>query len=164
MDGLDVMAERVAPYHYTAWGLDYVWLTNGFGRTTTEYGDAVRIYNQDGLHKVIADSIITGPQRIRGAEVRFLRAMLGLSQEGLADLLDSSRPSVARWEANPNKAIEAATQEGRRRGEGERGRGEERGSGRSERRRGRDEAKEVMRGGGVEQQQTGQRDGARMCG
>ena len=157
------MTERVAPYHYTACGLDYVWLTNGFERTSTEYGDATRIHNQEGLHEAIADSIITGPQRIRGAEVRFLRSMLGLSQEGLADLLDSSRPSVARWEANPGKPIEVATDKWMRIVYAKKTSGDQRLLALIDLLMDLDEAQNGRKEIFVEQKKTWHRDGALMC-
>lgn len=92
-------------YHFTASGLDYVWLLNGFEPRETPRGTSIQINDLEGLHKVIAKWIVSNPARLRGQEVRFLRSMLGLSQEGLARTLSQSRATVARWEGEPQKAI-----------------------------------------------------------
>ena len=92
-------------YHFTGCGLDYIWLLDGFERHETSHGVAVRIHDLEGLHAAIARSVVTSQERIRGQEVRFLRSMLNLSQEGLGRLLDQSRATVARWEGEPARAI-----------------------------------------------------------
>ncbi|MCG0993897.1 hypothetical protein LHT11_01610 [Acetobacter indonesiensis] len=95
-------------YHFTSCGLDNIWLANGVEFKQTPRGEMVKIHNLDGLHKAIAKSIITGPNRICGAEFRFLRSMLGVSQEGLGDILTQSRSTIARWEAERDKPIDGA--------------------------------------------------------
>lgn len=92
-------------FHYTACGLDYVYLQNGFQVRETRHGKATAIKDAQGLHEAIARAIISSPHRLRGQEVRFLRAQLKLSQEGLARVLRQRRGSVARWEAAPDKDI-----------------------------------------------------------
>jgi DNA-binding transcriptional regulator YiaG len=92
-------------YHYTACGLDYVYLQNGYEVRETAHGKGVSIQNARGLHEAIARAIISSPQLLRGQEVRFLRAQLKLSQEGLAKTLRTKRGSVARWEAKPDHPI-----------------------------------------------------------
>lgn len=96
-------------HHYRDCGLDYVWLRNGFEYRDSPHGRLVKINDRDGLHGAIARWIVTNPARLRGQEVRFLRSMLGLSQEGFGKLLDQSRASVARWEGEPDKAITAGS-------------------------------------------------------
>jgi len=91
--------------HYTACGLDYVYLQNGYQVRETKHGKATAIRDAQGLHDVIARAIISSPHRLRGQEVRFLRAQLKLSQEGLARVIRQRRGSVARWEAAPAKDI-----------------------------------------------------------
>jgi DNA-binding transcriptional regulator YiaG len=104
MDGLAVI-EGGNMYHFKECGLDNIWLCNGFEFKETARGLLVKINDLDGLHSAIAKWIVTSPNKIRGQEVRFLRSMLGVSQHGLGKLLRQSRPSVARWEAMPDKAI-----------------------------------------------------------
>ena len=93
------------PYHYTASGLDWVYLENGYEVRETKHGRGVAIQNVDGLYCAIMRAIIVAPWRLRGQEVRFLRARLGLSQSGLAKILRTKRLTVARWEAAPEKVI-----------------------------------------------------------
>ncbi len=92
-------------YLYTGCGLDYVYLINGYHLHDTEYGQGVSIDDADGLHRTIAREVVTRRQRLRGQEVRFLRALLDLSQGALARKLGTTRASVARWEAKPHTAI-----------------------------------------------------------
>lgn len=93
------------PYAYRASGLDWVYLANGFTHHKTAYGPGVSIARADALHDAIATHAVTSPWRLRGQEVRFLRAMLDLSQDGLARALGTTRASVARWESARGQAI-----------------------------------------------------------
>lgn len=93
-------------YHYTSCGLDYVYLENGYEIHETPHGRGVAIKDARELHETIALEIITRPERLCGQEVRFLRSLLGLSQDHLArKVLRQQRGSVARWEAEPKKPI-----------------------------------------------------------
>ena len=92
-------------FHYTASGLDYVYLANGFRLIDGEYGPGYAIDDLDGLHDVIARHVVVSPARLRGQEVRFLRSMLDISQAGLARILGTKRLTVARWEAKPHTSI-----------------------------------------------------------
>jgi len=92
-------------FHYTACGLDYVYLQNGYRVHETKHGKGVAISNADGLHDAIARAVIEYLPRLRGQEVRFLRSRLRLSQDGLAKVLRTRRGSVARWEGEPNHPI-----------------------------------------------------------
>ncbi len=87
-----------APFHYTASGLPNVWLLNGFSLEQTPYGSGVRIEDADGLHEALARSIVTGKRAFSGAELRFLRKHMELSQAGLARLLGCTDQTIARWE------------------------------------------------------------------
>lgn len=82
-------------YHYTACGLDYVYVQNGSVVRETTHGRAFAVEDARGLHDVLARSIASGPMRLRGHEVRFLRAQLKLSQDGLAQPLRTQRAFVA---------------------------------------------------------------------
>jgi DNA-binding transcriptional regulator YiaG len=95
-------------YHYTACGLDYVYLVNGYTMHETCQGSGVSIEDARELHERIALDVVGRPHPLRGQEVRFLRGMLRLSQEGLAHVLRQKRGSVARWEAAPRKKIPGA--------------------------------------------------------
>lgn len=84
--------------HYVQCGLDYVYLTNGFEVKETPYGCGYRIHAIDELHEAIALDITQSNRPIRGQELKFLRSMLGLSQEALGHIISKSRAAVARWE------------------------------------------------------------------
>lgn len=88
----------VRPLHYTISGLDNVWLLNGFVVEPTRYGTGVRIEDADGLNRVLAEAIVSDKLAMSGRELRFVRKLMGLSQNGLARLLGSSDQRVARWE------------------------------------------------------------------
>ena len=85
-------------FHYTACGLDNVWLANGYKLKTTRHGTAVAVNDVDGLHQLIANTLIDKPGRLMGKEFRFLRTQLGLSQEALGVMLDFSENAVSLWE------------------------------------------------------------------
>ena len=96
-----------ATHHYTESGLDYVYLANGFTTVETPYGVGTAIADADRLHSAIARTVIASPAALRGQEVRFLRARLGVSQSALGKILGASRATVARWEGAPDSAIPA---------------------------------------------------------
>ena len=85
-------------FQYTACGLDNVWLANGYKVKTTRHGNAVAVDDVDGLHRLIAKTLIDKPGRLSGKEFRFLRTQLGLSQEALGAMLDFSENAVSLWE------------------------------------------------------------------
>ena len=85
-------------FHYTACGLANVWLANGYTLKTTRHGTAVAVNDIDGLHQLIANTLIDKPGRLTGREFRFLRTQLGLSQEALGVMLGFSENAVSLWE------------------------------------------------------------------
>ncbi|MBF0304464.1 MAG: helix-turn-helix domain-containing protein [Alphaproteobacteria bacterium] len=85
-------------HHYTLCGLDNVWLENGYALADTEDGPVVSIVDLDGLHRAIAIDIATKHGGLNGKELRFLRSMLRLSQQKLADHTGNQRGTVTRWE------------------------------------------------------------------
>lgn len=84
--------------HYTACGLDNVWLESGYVIKQTRHGEAVAVSDVDGLHKLLALQLVDKPARLSGKEFRFLRAQLGLSQEALGLLLGFTENAVSLWE------------------------------------------------------------------
>jgi DNA-binding transcriptional regulator YiaG len=85
--------------HYTACGLDNVWLANGFAVKETKYGTGVSIEDVDGLHRLLASNLVEREGLLTGKEFRFLRVHLGLTQQGLGKLLgDVSENAVSLWE------------------------------------------------------------------
>ena len=79
-------------------GLRNVWLANGYEIRKTRYGPAVSIRNVEGLAKAICASLTREPGKLTGAEARYLRLNLGLSQEALGKLMGVSGQTVALWE------------------------------------------------------------------
>ncbi len=85
-------------HHYTACGLDNVWLESGYRIHQTPYGKAIAVEDVDGLHRLLATTIAQAEGRLSGREFRFLRVQLGLTQAGLGKLLDVSENAVSLWE------------------------------------------------------------------
>lgn len=86
-------------YHYTECGLPNVWLVNGFMPHATPYGEAMIIENVDGLHRAIGLYLVNRKPHLTGAEFRYLRKELGLSQSRLATTyFGNDAQSVALWE------------------------------------------------------------------
>jgi putative transcriptional regulator len=93
-------------YHYTESGLDNVWLENGFKiETHKNYGELVSITNPRGLHEGIGRWLVAQPRTLSGAEFRFLRTELDLSQRMLADLVGTNEQSIAKWEKARSKDV-----------------------------------------------------------
>ncbi|MBX6323940.1 MAG: transcriptional regulator [Rhodospirillaceae bacterium] len=85
-------------YHYVDSGLPNIWLVNGYVERETPYGKAVAIRDVDGLHRAIGRWIVANRPRLTGAEFRFLRKEMGLSQGALARLMGNEEQSVSLWE------------------------------------------------------------------
>ena len=90
-------------YHYTSCGLRGIWLRNGYTETKTSYGKGVAIHDIEGLHEVIGIYFVKNKPRLSGAEVRFLRKELDLSQLRLAEVLGVGESSVRGWENHRTK-------------------------------------------------------------
>ncbi len=85
-------------YHYTACGLDNIYLKNGYEQKTTPSGNAIAIHDLDGLHKAISKGLANKEASLTPKEFRFLRIELDLSQKALGMLFDKSDQIVAKWE------------------------------------------------------------------
>lgn len=95
-------------YQYTECGLDFIYLRNGFiVDEDSEYGRVYSVLDAKELHKVIACEIAKSPRPLSGQEIRFLRKEMNLSQKRLADILDVTEQTVARWEKEENKMSKA---------------------------------------------------------
>jgi len=87
------------PLRYTASGLDYVYLINGFTvEDDPDYGRIVSIQAMDDLHKAIGLHIINQQRGLTGPEFRFLRKQMGFKQAGLAVRLGVDVQTVANYE------------------------------------------------------------------
>jgi DNA-binding transcriptional regulator YiaG len=84
--------------HYTDCGLRNVWLRNGYKRLRTSHGMGTAIDDIAGLHRAIGHWIVKRRARLTGAELRFLRQELDLSQRRLAELLGVEEQTVSLWE------------------------------------------------------------------
>jgi putative transcriptional regulator len=92
-------------YRYRESGLDNVYLENGFKIHKTKYGKGVSIENTEGLHRALGRWIIELPKPLTGAELRFLRLEMELSQSRLAAIIGSMEQNVRRWEKARKRAI-----------------------------------------------------------
>ena len=85
-------------YQYTECGLDNVTLENGYEIHDTAEGRGVSIHDIDGLHRAIAKALIDKAAPLTGAEFRFLRTELDLSQNAIGNLMERTDQMVAKWE------------------------------------------------------------------
>jgi DNA-binding transcriptional regulator YiaG len=97
-------------YHYVESGLPNIFLANGVTMTETPRGVVVSIEHADELHHAIAMSIVSRPSPMTKDEFRFLRIELDLSQRLLADILDTTEKTLARWETGETKTIPGPVQ------------------------------------------------------
>ena len=86
------------PYHYTACGLDDVYLMSGYELEDTPYGEGISVKNADGLHQAIGLFLVNNKKLLTGKETRFLRHQMDLTQSELARLFGTSTQQVARYE------------------------------------------------------------------
>ena len=85
-------------YKYDDAGLRNVWLANGYTVRKTRYGKAVAIENVEGLTRAICRALASKPGRLTGAEFRYLRLHLGLSQKALGKAFGNTEQAIALWE------------------------------------------------------------------
>lgn len=90
--------KQKAPYHYTACGLDDVYLMSGYEIEETPYGKGVSVKNADDLHEAIGTLLVNNKKVFSGKEIRFLRHQMDLTQSELARLFGTSTQQVARYE------------------------------------------------------------------
>jgi DNA-binding transcriptional regulator YiaG len=94
-------------FHYTSCGLRNVWLHNGYAERETEYGESLAIHDLEGLHKAIGLCLANYKPRLSGAEVRFLRIELDMSQQALAKFLGVSVNTLRAWENHRGRITKA---------------------------------------------------------
>ena len=92
-------------YHYTDSGLDNIYLQNGYVRHKTAYGEGVSIQNTEALHKEIGRWLVSLPKPLNGAELRFLRLEMELTQRHLAGVINAQEQTLRLWEKHRTKAI-----------------------------------------------------------
>jgi DNA-binding transcriptional regulator YiaG len=86
------------PLHYTACGLDNVYLLNGFKREMIDGEEYVTVEDLDGLWKAIGLHLVTTRKTLAPKEIRFLRQHMKMTQAELGARLRVSDQTVARWE------------------------------------------------------------------
>jgi putative transcriptional regulator len=79
-------------------GLRNVWLANGYELHDTAYGKDVSYHDIHGLTHAICAALVNKPGPLTGAEFRYLRLHLRLSQVSLGKMQGVSEQSVALWE------------------------------------------------------------------
>ena len=92
------LAAEEQPLHYTACGLDNVYLLNGFKRETIDGEEYVTIEDMDGLWRAIGLHLVTTRKALVPKEIRFLRQHMKMTQAELGARLRVSDQTVARWE------------------------------------------------------------------
>jgi putative transcriptional regulator len=90
-------------YHYSACGLDNIYLKNGYQQKETPSGATTAIHDMDGLHKAIAKGLVAKEACLTPKEFRFLRGELDLSQKMLGVLFDKTDQMIAKWEKAETK-------------------------------------------------------------
>jgi putative transcriptional regulator len=92
-------------YHFVGSGLPNVYLANGYSNESdAEFGDLVMIERLPALFMAIAFKLATKPEPLTGAEFRFLRKRMELSQVALARLLQVNEQTVANYEKSKSGA------------------------------------------------------------
>lgn len=90
-------------YKYTDGGLRNIRLMNGFTIKNTPYGEAVSIDDVEGLIQAICIALTKKKTKLTGAEFRYLRTAMLLSQPALAQMLGKKDgQAIAIWEKKGN--------------------------------------------------------------
>jgi putative transcriptional regulator len=104
------ITKRTKPYHYKGCGLDNVYLLGGVTYIDTPRGKAVHIENVEGLHRAIGHWLVHEKKNLTGKEFRFLRHEINLTQQDLADLLNTDVQNVGRWEREEAERVPGPAQ------------------------------------------------------
>jgi DNA-binding transcriptional regulator YiaG len=86
------------PIHYTACGLENVYLASGYQERVVDGETYLSVTDVEDLHEAIAVALTRQRKVLSGPEIRFIRKYLDLTQRGLGELLAVSDQSVARYE------------------------------------------------------------------
>jgi len=92
-------------YHYVESGLDNIYLVDGFTIHDTPYGKGVSVKDTAGLHRAIGRWIVATPKPIAGAELRFIRLEMEITQRNLAAILNATEQTLRLWEKHRTKPI-----------------------------------------------------------
>jgi transcriptional regulator with XRE-family HTH domain len=88
----------MSKYQYVESGLNNVFISGINPMTDDEGDEVVTIHHINVLHAEIARGIIESDGGINGAELRFLRTEMGLTQAELGSLLSVDGQTVGRYE------------------------------------------------------------------
>jgi len=94
-------------YHYVECGLQNVYVEGLTISTDDEGDDILRIPDVNQLHRTIVAALITKHSGLTGAELRFIRTELGLTQAKLAAIVHRDALAISRWEREEVKEIDA---------------------------------------------------------
>lgn len=87
------------PYHLKGVGLPNIYLLNGVTfENDPDYGELVTIENLEGLHRAIGLHIVEKCEPMTGAELRFLRKQMDLTQVQLAKRMAVTDQTIANYE------------------------------------------------------------------
>jgi DNA-binding transcriptional regulator YiaG len=99
------MKKTSKPYHYTASGLDNVYLVNGY---EVDAEGVLYVHNISQLHDAIGLSLIMKSNPLTGDEIRYIRHHLDLSQKKLGSLLGVDYQSILGWEKGKREITASA--------------------------------------------------------
>jgi DNA-binding transcriptional regulator YiaG len=85
-------------FQFTDGGLSNIWLANGYEEIDTPYGSGVSFHDHDGLIRAVCVALTEKKTALSGAEFRYLRQALCLSQSALGDRMDKTDQAIAKWE------------------------------------------------------------------
>ena len=94
---------------YSDCGLRNIWLKNGYRHESIKgHGKCLEIDDINGLHLAIAHQLVNYRKRLSGAEIRFIRVEMGMSQNRLADCMGVDEQTISLWERSRRRPTVAA--------------------------------------------------------
>ncbi|MCO4316265.1 helix-turn-helix domain-containing protein [Phyllobacterium sp. 21LDTY02-6] len=88
----------MSEHHYTESGLSNVYISGIAVELDDDGDETITIPAINELHCVIALGIVSHDKGMSGAELRFLRSEMGLTQAELAKTVHRDKQSIGRWE------------------------------------------------------------------
>lgn len=96
------MAKRKERIYWEGFGFPVI--LNGVSFKTTPQGYKIMDINMNKLREVVQAELLLKKSLLTGAELKFIRASLEMSQKEFADFIDvAGHSSVAQWEKKVNK-------------------------------------------------------------
>lgn len=96
-------------YKYTGCGLDNIYLAGGYKIKKTPFGEGVTIQDLEGLHDCIMCDLVCNKPNWTGAELRFIRKEMGLTQKSLGLFVSRDAQTVALWEKDKQAVPDEST-------------------------------------------------------